>query len=489
MRAARLGLLLGLLSAGCSTRACRDGTLLLSLSFEGGAAGADSARITVSGAGAAAKVSTVLGPLPASGTVEVTFPGGYPAGQTITVQVEALQGGSAVASGSARVVLTAGCSSQSMRVSGPSADGAADGDPGGAVDATSPCDGGLVSCAGLCVDLSSSAVNCGRCGHDCGGAAAKCTGGVCQAAMLIAGQRRPAFDVDGTNLYYAIGNALQSCPSNDCRVPVQLAKVEYPINQVLSGKTNVFFTSYFGHNLDDTLFACDKAMGCGVPTTIQDGGDKGFMGGVVASGDDVYAGYSWFLLQAHCGAPGVCGSVQTLNLPGPNYALALAASAEGIYYIEQPTGLLRRCGAVGNCVPFTVFAGPLKMLHPSGGLGDQFNLLAVASGTLYVLDSGHGSSGHDGKILTCPAGGCGALRELARGQWFPVLHVADADGVYWVNAGNGTGVGEINACLGPSCLGGPRTLAAQQPSISVLHTDAHFVYWATDTQIWRVAKP
>ena len=46
----------------------------------------------------------------------------------------------------------------------------------------------------------------------------------------------------------------------------------------------------------------------------------------------------------------------------------------------------------------------------------------------------------------------------------------------------------IVGCPLGGCNGGPRTLAAAQAGARGLRSDDGFVYWATSTQILRVAK-
>lgn len=95
-----------LLLAGCS-KVCQPGTILLSYSVPSAAALA-SVRFTVLVDGVA-KVSTVQ-TTHASGSVEVTFPRGYPKGKQVQATVEALDAnGDVIASGSSSVTPANGC--------------------------------------------------------------------------------------------------------------------------------------------------------------------------------------------------------------------------------------------------------------------------------------------------------------------------------------------------------------------------------------------
>src|SRR4051812_11627234 len=91
-----------------------------------------------------------------------------------------------------------------------------------AIDAPLVCDGGstVIACNGSCVDVATSGTNCGKCGHDCGGAT--CTAGACQPGIVVDTLAYPVFDVDATNVYFNKGSQsqfdLESCPSSGCKL-------------------------------------------------------------------------------------------------------------------------------------------------------------------------------------------------------------------------------------------------------------------------------
>jgi hypothetical protein len=144
VRTAARALLLTLLgavlpAAGChSTAACKPGTLLLAVDV--GDAGGQAARISVRVLGAGDRLlSSGEVDRPAgqrSGTIEVRFAGSYPAGQTVSIQVQARRGDQALAAGAMTARLEPGCAVLSLSLER-SADAGTDA-PG-----ASPPDGGL----------------------------------------------------------------------------------------------------------------------------------------------------------------------------------------------------------------------------------------------------------------------------------------------------------------------------------------------------------
>jgi hypothetical protein len=152
------------LVAGCGgTRACRDGTILVNVTLNGAAAGADNLAITTQiGGGAAKPANAPLQPGTTAGTIEITFPGGYPSGQTVTITVEAQSGGSTVATTSGAVTLSSSCGNLSLDFAGGGGDG---GGPDACIPAT--------TCP--------ATVHCGKVDDGCGG---KIDCGPCQLFSL-----------------------------------------------------------------------------------------------------------------------------------------------------------------------------------------------------------------------------------------------------------------------------------------------------------------
>jgi hypothetical protein len=122
MRALILTTTLVLLGAGCGTKSCKDGTLLLDVSFSGSASNSDSLQISVEANGATMS-ATAPHTAGKSGTLEVDFGAGYPSGAQATVTVTALSGGTIVGSGMATVTLSGECAALTVTVADTSAGG------------------------------------------------------------------------------------------------------------------------------------------------------------------------------------------------------------------------------------------------------------------------------------------------------------------------------------------------------------------------------
>jgi len=117
-----------LVSACTSTNKCKSGTVLVNATFDASARAADELDVMVELGSNASMTAKLPGPGGRdSGTLELDFPHGYTAGQTLQVSVSARVAGSEVAAGSATTTLSAGCSAISLAVgSSGGGDGGAD---------------------------------------------------------------------------------------------------------------------------------------------------------------------------------------------------------------------------------------------------------------------------------------------------------------------------------------------------------------------------
>jgi hypothetical protein len=109
------------LIAGCGTRDCKDGTLFLTLSYEGATAGADDLDVTITIG--TSSVHPAFQPHGDGDTLQVDFPDGYPAGQTISVDVIAKKSGGALGEGHAVTPLANSCTALALTVNPFAADG------------------------------------------------------------------------------------------------------------------------------------------------------------------------------------------------------------------------------------------------------------------------------------------------------------------------------------------------------------------------------
>ena len=121
-----------LATLGCGgTNPCKQGTLLVAVTFDSVSRTADDLQIAVAVGSAAPRPSTL--PHTAGmgeGTIEIDFPGGYAAGAPVGVGVRALRQGVEVGTGFGTIILPDGCGSLDISVSGADGGGGAGGAAG-----------------------------------------------------------------------------------------------------------------------------------------------------------------------------------------------------------------------------------------------------------------------------------------------------------------------------------------------------------------------
>jgi hypothetical protein len=117
MRAALIAL--AALTAGCGTKACKDGTLLLSLSFDAASSSADGVLLQiVTPTGTLNGASAISSAASGSGSLEVDFSGSYPAGASVTINVTATHAGTGIGTGSAMTMLSGSCAAIPIAITG-----------------------------------------------------------------------------------------------------------------------------------------------------------------------------------------------------------------------------------------------------------------------------------------------------------------------------------------------------------------------------------
>ncbi len=356
------------------------------------------------------------------------------------------------------------------------------------IDAPLVCDGGttVLACNGSCVDVATSGANCGKCGHDCGGA--MCTAGACQPGVVADTLAYPVFDVDATNVYFNKGTSgqmdLEFCPSSGCKL--QPTKLSTPGNietadiggwMELMGKNIAFLGEASVQFGKWRVFACDQVNGCGTtPVTIANQGLQSLGTDFVTTGSDVYFTNYKNLSHANCTAGNTCTASENLVVSGTVWPhIALSADSAGVYYLDPTSHVLEKCGTTGTCTPTAMsnaFSTNVKNTFAYGNM-------------IWILDPAV-SGTTKGTISTCAnAGFCTTPTVFINGQHYPTLFRVDADGVYWYDADTQ----DITMCPLSGCKPSTTTLVATAPIVTSFRTDAKFVYWATDTQILRVAKP
>lgn len=152
--------LASLLLVACklTTAPCKPGTLFVQLTLDGTSATADSLQVTVDLGGGTLLHGTPIAHQPgvSSGSVEVHFAPGYPAGQQVAVTVDALVGASIIGSGQQTLTLTSSCQSLSIAIAASAGDmGGGDGPDGNLSGCNSDSDCATGHCAdGVCCDVA-----------------------------------------------------------------------------------------------------------------------------------------------------------------------------------------------------------------------------------------------------------------------------------------------------------------------------------------------
>ncbi len=123
---------LALGAAGCgSTNACKSGTLLVTLTFDAATAVATQLVVDVSVPGVSPRQHQLDHQAGmTTGTIEIDFPNGYTAGQTVQVTVTASTAGGTVGSATGSVMLASGCSTLALHFGGSDAGGTGTGGTG-----------------------------------------------------------------------------------------------------------------------------------------------------------------------------------------------------------------------------------------------------------------------------------------------------------------------------------------------------------------------
>jgi hypothetical protein len=263
-------------------------------------------------------------------------------------------------------------------------------------------------------------LNCGACGHDCGGG--KCLGGVCQSAVILTGILQPfGIAVSGPNLYFTSSDSVvRMCEANACADNLTMMTTgQNSPTSVTTNTTNVYWANE-GFSMEG-----------------------GLSGGV-----------------ATCGLAGCTGGAATPLATNEFGVVDLAIDSTSVYWTEGFSGHVYSCPASG-CV-----GGTPKTLATLGGTV-LLSGAAVDSTSVYFVEQNLGN------VFQCPLSGCvGTPTPFASEQVKPSKVDVTDDMLYWSTSH------AIMSCPTTGCGGVPTVFAANQENASALAHDQTTLYWA-----------
>ena len=318
-------------------------------------------------------------------------------------------------------------------------------DGGGGSDA----DASNANACGGNVDLQSDPSNCGRCGHDCGGAT--CVGGMC-SAYVVQGQQdyTTALAVDATGIYWTSEaySGVYHCPGTSCAsAPTLLTGTQGQPWELALGGGKVFWEADQASGAMILSNAVTKLGPTGDvfvtrPTVIR---------ALAADDTDVFWSES-------------NGSYQTYRCPQTGCDGGIPVFSDVVYdLVTDGTHLVWASNL--SSLKFCTKANCAQQYLIQSGLANAQNV-ALHGGVAYVSDTG-GANPTTGSISACPLNGTNCKPgNFAPGLTSPRAIAVDDSGVYWA-APESTDAGDTNGAIFMCPLAGcpssgPTVVAAGQ---------------------------
>ena len=322
--------------------------------------------------------------------------------------------------------------------------------------------------AGCSPNLSTDAMNCGRCGHVCD-PGMMCSGGTCAPKTLRTGSGTVSdLRTVGSQLFWMEGLAgLYWCTLPDCSSVTTVVSGTTLAGYAVSGST-AFVVEGVITNAVVRAYGTDGSGAKGDLTVAL----QGLKGPMDVDSTNVFytardgSGSPFFGYLPQNSSSATATDVTTYI---SNFQVQMrVASGGGTEYAFWSDGSsLIRCPTANSSTPTTL------------GMGNGITGLAVDSQYVFWTASG------DGKVIRCDGTGANCS-PILQGQATPSRVAVDTTGIAWANAASGLS-GTVSECTYPDC-GGAFLLAQGQASPSELAMDATYVYWATGATIWRVPR-
>lgn len=391
------------------------------------------------------------------------------------------------------------------KVADSSADAIADG-------ATSAC-GGLTSCGGACVDVTSDNTNCGACGRSCGGSA--CGAGACKPTALggmgqSLNSTLTSLIALGGNVYwedYIIANGNGSgeiyCVSGTDGSSCSNKPQPGTDGSVFTLDATNFYIATPAQAPGNSETQLDRfAISNGSISVMMNLNANSYYGEQVPSGLTVDATTIYWIDSSQFG-----GGVNTvpLNTMSPcqlgqlcaqDPRTSLGGPASGKVVVDAHYVYWMGISAAGNgntlyasvmqCAKTGCAGMPTPLSAKFSGVGYLY--LAVDGDAVYWFQNSTAAPG----IYKCAATGCGGNPTIVASVKHLSGLAVDATSVYWADADNGN----VSRCASTGCNGPPMVLAGGQQFTNEFAVDAKNVYWVsvvnngkgTGNQVFKVAK-
>ena len=334
----------------------------------------------------------------------------------------------------------------------------------------------LAVCANQCVDLKTDRNNCGGCGEPCGDAGLTCVNGSCQCASpaVMCGQC-----VDITRDPNNCGYCGHSCQGNGCAnstcAPANIAAVtnnQAIISSLAVDGVNIYWTqgtAYAGAFL--------KPFSGGGTRQLGGGADPR---GIAVDPNYVY----WIHFQT--------GAIQRWPINGGNTLLLLGdysdagaepgsvgvqVDAHNIYWTDSLLGTVNQLALPTDANPKTISRDDPSIVTIASGQASP-RALVIDANNVYWINYGSGT----GSVNQAAKGSTNSVVQLAPSESLPTGLAVDQYNVYWTDANN-----DITGTVKSVPIGGGNisTIAQNQGAPTGVAVDQvedagqPFVYWTS----------